>query len=224
MEAIIGMVENWTKEQYQGSFEKRYRPPRKETDYSLNKSRYFVTNGGAGVGGGDSEAYVYNSNRLFSYQKDELLPFKPFRQNEKKILVTNVEAYIHSLKGSTATAAAAREDNDEVDIDWEIVSQSLDNRTPIECFIQYRSELDPKINKGRWTAEEEAKLLMLAKQFKEHDWDTIASLLDTHRTPFDCLRHYQQALNPKIMNTQEFSLEEDNLLKDAIELYGANCW
>jgi hypothetical protein len=96
--------------------------------------------------------------------------------------------------------------------------------TPLECFLQYRNVDDPAINSEEWSAEEERRLLLLVRKYDEHGWCEIADELGSSRTPFECLRHYQQALNNKLINTADWTEEEDEILKAAVEQHGMGAW
>jgi Myb-like DNA-binding domain len=52
----------------------------------------------------------------------------------------------------------------------------------------------------------------------------IADDLGTSRTPLQCLQRYQQALNVKLVNSSEWTTDEDNLLRKGVELYGTKNW
>jgi hypothetical protein len=90
--------------------------------------------------------------------------------------------------------------------------------------MQYRNVLDPAINFGDWSPTEDENLLRLVQKYDEHQWCEIAEELGTNRTPFECLRHYQRCLNSKLMNTKDWTEDEDRLLKDAVEEYGKGSW
>lgn len=174
------------------------------------KSCFFLDpNGGPG--------YVYPVQR-FSYYKEDMLDalesapsMTKKRENEK--LLELVQGYANV---------------DEVD--WEKVSKEMTAlckapRTPMNCFSAYFNNLDPSINKGKWTVEEEKKLVELATVHREHDWIVIAEKLGTNRTPFQCLKHYQQALNTKMTTVTDWTLEEERLLKEAVAMHGtSNNW
>lgn len=52
----------------------------------------------------------------------------------------------------------------------------------------------------------------------------IAEDLGTSRTPLQCLQRYQQALNVKLVNSSEWTTDEDTLLRKGVELYGTKNW
>jgi hypothetical protein len=103
---------------------------------------------------------------------------------------------------------------------WE--QTSILHKSPMDCYIQYTNLLDPSINASVWISDEDVQLLALVQKYDEHDWCAVAEELGTNRTPFECLRHYQQDLNKNLTNTGDWSVEEDELLKDAVNEHGRN--
>lgn len=59
---------------------------------------------------------------------------------------------------------------------------------------------------------------------QECGWIKIAHELGTNRTPLQCLQRYQQALNPKLANSSEWTDIEDGLLRKGVEIYGSKSW
>lgn len=109
-------------------------------------------------------------------------------------------------------------------IDWVHISSHLDRRSPMDCYMQFENVDKRTIKLDPWSPEEEQKLADLALKYDEHDWCSIAEELKTQRTPFECLRHYQQHVNTKLINNKEWTAEEDELLKSAVEQYGKGQW
>jgi len=58
---------------------------------------------------------------------------------------------------------------------WKTACSILKNRTPIECCRRFH-KLNKSIKKGRWTREEDYKLLKLINIFGE-SWKSISKLL-----------------------------------------------
>lgn len=113
-------------------------------------------------------------------------------------------------------------------IDWDEVAISMNTimsqsgcivreLTAMDCCAAWTNILDPSIKKGSWVASEEKQLLKLASEHGEHYWCTIADELTTRRTPFDCLQHYQQALNTNLLLSENWSEEEDEQLRVAVQ-------
>jgi Myb-like DNA-binding domain len=126
--------------------------------------------------------------------------------------------------------------------------------TARDCYIHYTNVESKDINKGIWGADEDRKLLALVNASEvrvvgiifsfysifiarckliiciismypqECGWVKIADDLGTSRTPLQCLQRYQQALNVKLVNSTEWTTDEDNLLRKGVELFGTKNW
>ena len=110
---------------------------------------------------------VINDENMIYYTYQDTTP-KQFSDNEKKSLL---EAVKNISLNSTQ--------NRPCDIDWGNISKVCPNRQPIECLMQYRNNLDPSINKNKWTRNEEFTLVDLVKKYKERYWILIAEELNT---------------------------------------------
>lgn len=155
------------------------------------------------------------SNTLLSYQSEDMHAYEMTNKAHKQKLKTIVDEEKESV-------------DEDAGLDWEMISEKLAKfcrrkYLPIECFIQYRNNLDPSIEKGKWSAEEEARLITLAESYGEHDWVSIAEELSgSRRTPIECLCHYQQAFNTKLFTMNHWNAEEENLLKEAAKCQEGN--
>lgn len=85
------------------------------------------------------------------------------------------------------------------------------------------SSEDPLINHCPWTAEEDNNLRLIIEEKGFTDWLDIAVSLGTNRTPFQCLARYQRSLNADVMR-KEWTKEEDDQLRAAVDLYGEKDW
>jgi len=91
--------------------------------------------------------------------------------------------------------------------------------------MAYRNALDPEINFGPWTSEEEIHLIELVNtKYSCHNWIAISNELGTNRTPLSCLKHYQQTLNIKHINSSSWNDDELTTLVQAVDLYGEENW
>jgi len=177
------------------------------------KSKYFVDSHK------NSYNYVINNSTFFSYHNENpydkgLLPF--LTSAAKEFLIEVVHEFT---------------DNDK-DVNWTLVADKFNRSNfstqsvqPMECLMAYRNVLNPEINSGPWTSEEEIHLLELINtKYSCHNWAAISNELGTNRTPLSCLKHYQQTLNIKHINSNPWDEEELNILEKAVELYGEENW
>lgn len=70
---------------------------------------------------------------------------------------------------------------------------------------------------------EDKNLLHIIQQKGVNNWVDISVSLATNRTPFQCLTRYQRSLNASILK-REWTVEEDNLLRAAVEAFGESNW
>lgn len=70
---------------------------------------------------------------------------------------------------------------------------------------------------------EDKNLLHIIQENGLSNWIDIAASLGTNRTPFQCLARYQRSLNASILK-REWTSEEDNQLRAAVETYGESNW
>lgn len=114
--------------------------------------------------------------------------------------------------------------SEDREVDWCKISNLISGVSPMECFMQFNNVDNPDINTSPWTAAEETKLLVIVNKYKSSEWDNICDDLNTGRTPWQCFEHYQQSLNPHLVKSTEWTLEEDLQLKRAVEMYGEKQW
>jgi hypothetical protein len=116
-------------------------------------------------------------------------------------------------------------DNAIEKVDWVSVCKfSCPGRTPYECEKKWKNELSSRINKRKWTREEEKQLLELAKKNLGHNWPELAKAVgDGNRTAFHVLQKFQRSLNVNMMKSK-WTEEEDKILTAAVEYYGEKNW
>lgn len=102
------------------------------------------------------------------------------------------------------------------DYDWEVISKKLRYRhSPQEYSAMWKLYLHPLINKSEWSRKECLNLQTLALQYKEQDWDGIASALNTNRSGYQCFIYY--IMNIKKSSANKWTPEEDKYLNRLIE-------
>lgn len=95
---------------------------------------------------------------------------------------------------------------------WVEISKRVPGRNSKQCRERWFNNLDPSVNHGPWTEEEDAKLLQLAEQYNQ-SWAKMQRKLpgrtvNTVKTRFHTLRREK-------LNNREWSQEEDKELIDA---------
>lgn len=75
---------------------------------------------------------------------------------------------------------------------WSRVSSLLTKKNAKQCKLRWQEWLDPRIKKSDWSADEDRKLLNLAK-LRPNQWSSISLLLN--RTANQCIERYQELLS-----------------------------
>ncbi|CAN6885835.1 unnamed protein product [Brassica oleracea] len=175
------------------------------------------------------------NRRSWSTEENENLA-KGLKQQLQETLLNEAIERSSDLEGSTDDIDAINESIKNLEITPEMIRQFLPkvnwdqlasmyfkDRSAAECEARWMSSEDPLINHGPWTAEEENNLRLIIQEKEFTDWLDIAVSLGTNRTPFQCLARYQRSLNADILR-KEWTAEEDDQLRAAVELYGEKDW
>jgi Myb-like DNA-binding protein BAS1 len=104
-------------------------------------------------------------------------------------------------------------------IDWEDISKRLHTRKSKDCRKRWMNSLDPNLRKGKWTAEEDQKLI---DAFAKHgsSWQRI-SLEIPGRTDDQCAKRYIEVLDPNTKDRlRPWTEEEDLSLIKKVKAYG----
>ncbi|KAJ1929578.1 hypothetical protein IWQ60_001065 [Tieghemiomyces parasiticus] len=106
---------------------------------------------------------------------------------------------------------------------WPSIAERLDtNRTAAQCFIKYQETLQRRMQKRRWTAEEDALLRRAVQICGEKNWQQIAYIMVT-RNGQQCLHRWTKSVNP-IIRRGRWTQEEDEALRTAVDIYGECNW
>jgi hypothetical protein len=74
---------------------------------------------------------------------------------------------------------------------WFKIQQFVPGRTDVQCRERYCNILDPKLNQGPWSFEEDEKLLQLVAELGNGKWATISKQIEG-RTDNQCWRRWRQ--------------------------------
>ncbi|KAG2187235.1 hypothetical protein INT44_004920, partial [Umbelopsis vinacea] len=106
---------------------------------------------------------------------------------------------------------------------WEKIAVDLGtNRTVSQCFSHYQSQASRQQAKRRWTKTEDRLLKVVIKSLGPRNWQQIAHIVGD-RTGSQCLQRWTKALDPAIRRSR-WVQEEDDVLKNAVQVYGLGNW
>ena len=164
---------------------------------------------------------------LFSYYREHM-GVSPY--SSAKLLNISISMNTEDL----VRVVSKYRDLDTGKVDWLSVSSEMNEKSsqhsalPIEYYLQFRAHCEYDNAEiatfARWAAEEDAKLLALIREHEERNWVVIASKLGTRRTPLDCIRRYQQALNTEVIKVNDWTADEESLLRAAVSIHGPKKW
>lgn len=105
---------------------------------------------------------------------------------------------------------------------WQLVSANLDGRIGNQCSNRWRKTLIPERKRvGRWSEDEDKRLLVSVKFFRSGSWNKIAQFVPG-RTQSQCSERWRNVLDPDI-DHGEWRPEEDSKLLASVHEVGP-CW
>lgn len=110
--------------------------------------------------------------------------------------------------------------------DWDHIAKSLGtNRSAYQCFLHFQTRLNAfhVLSKGKWTKEEDEKLVNCINASKIGNfipWTKVSCLMEG-RTRTQIYNRYKNSLDPKLVKGR-FTKGEDLLIAAGIEVFGCN--
>ncbi|CAI9770232.1 unnamed protein product [Fraxinus pennsylvanica] len=104
---------------------------------------------------------------------------------------------------------------------WKGIAKCLPGRTDVQCLHRWQKVINPELNKGLWTKEEDDVLIELVGKQGNKKWSEVAKHLPG-RIGKQCRDRWHNHLNPEI-NKGAWTKEEDEILINAHAVYG-NKW
>jgi myb proto-oncogene protein len=105
---------------------------------------------------------------------------------------------------------------------WVLVAALVPGRTKRQCSKKWVLNLDPDINFGKWTVEEDAKLADTLKERGSSNWAAVAALVPG-RTNKQCRNRWSKSLDPDII-AGKWTVKEDAKLTEAVTEHGNTNW
>jgi myb proto-oncogene protein len=120
----------------------------------------------------------------------------------------------------------------EYKTDWAAVAALVLGRTSDQCYHRWDNFLDSSIDQanertGKWTEDEDSKLMGAVQTYGGKNWNKIAELVPG-RTKSQCCSRWKDVLDPSIGRangrTSNWTAVEDSKLKDAVQTHGGKKW
>jgi len=104
-------------------------------------------------------------------------------------------------------------------IDWENLSKLLINKNRYQSFRRY-CLINPKIRKGRFSSEEDSKLLKLIN-IHGSNWNLLSLMFKT-RTPKQIKNRFENNLDPNLKK-EKYTKDDDRLIMELFHIF-ENKW
>lgn len=105
--------------------------------------------------------------------------------------------------------------------DWNVIANSLPNRTDVQCQHRWQKVLSPELIKGPWTKEEDQRVIELVQRYGPKRWSVIAKHL-RGRIGKQCRERWHNHLNPEVKKSS-WTEDEDRIIYQAHQRLG-NRW
>ncbi|XP_026415645.1 uncharacterized protein LOC113311019 isoform X2 [Papaver somniferum] len=104
---------------------------------------------------------------------------------------------------------------------WKKIASGLHNRTDVQCLHRWQKVLNPDVNKGPWSQEEDRKLIELVSKSGPIKWSVVAKSIPG-RIGKQCRERWYNHLDPNIKK-DAWTKDEELAILRAHRVYG-NQW
>ncbi|XP_026444601.1 uncharacterized protein LOC113344947 [Papaver somniferum] len=104
---------------------------------------------------------------------------------------------------------------------WKTVASGLHNRTDVQCLHRWQKVLNPEVNKGPWSQEEDRKLIELVSKSEPIKWSVVAKSIPG-RIGKQCRERWHNHLDPNIKK-DAWTKDDELAIVRAHRVYG-NQW
>ncbi|CAC5418460.1 SNAPC4 [Mytilus coruscus] len=92
-------------------------------------------------------------------------------------------------------------------ISWTQVSYFIEGRSSNQCALRW-TQINPEVKRGKWSDEEDTKLLCAVYLYGEKEWDKVAEYVPGRTVP-QCRERYKSSLDPTLRPPDYWTYEED---------------
>ncbi|XP_069097709.1 snRNA-activating protein complex subunit 4 isoform X1 [Pleurodeles waltl] len=109
-----------------------------------------------------------------------------------------------------------------IHIPYQKIAYYMEGRDTFQLIYRWTKSVDPRLKKGFWTPEEDAKLLRAVSIYGERDWYKIREEVPG-RSDSQCRDRYRKALNERVKKGRWSQAEKEKFL-ELIDKYGVGHW
>ncbi|CAO3599827.1 unnamed protein product [Absidia cylindrospora] len=153
---------------------------------------------------------------------------QPLTKNEKNLIIQGVDMFGHDWIAITNTYLPQRKPlqcrrwylaNFEHDNNKQLDDDDDDDDDDDTATLLARSSSRHGDGRGRWTVEEDERLRFAMNEYGGNtvDWNKVATLVYTGRTPLQCRQHWNYTLQPTIIKKGQWSWEEKLQLVELVQ-------
>ncbi|KAJ6253779.1 myb protein-related [Anaeramoeba flamelloides] len=101
---------------------------------------------------------------------------------------------------------------------WESIANYFEDKDSTQCLHRWSKVLNPKLKKGKWSEEEDQRLVKMVEKYGSSNWSKVASHIK-NRSSKQCRERWKNQLDPTIKKGP-WSKEEDQILTDLFQKLG----
>ncbi|KAJ6233980.1 homeodomain-like protein-related [Anaeramoeba flamelloides] len=101
---------------------------------------------------------------------------------------------------------------------WESIANYFEDKDSTQCLHRWSKVLNPKLKKGKWSDEEDQRLVKMVEKYGSSSWSKVASHIK-NRSSKQCRERWKNQLDPTIKR-EPWSKEEDQILTDLFQNLG----
>ncbi|CAN3361368.1 hypothetical protein DICA3_F03532 [Diutina catenulata] len=147
------------------------------------------------------------------------LGFQTFRRESRKPWTKEEDLQLQRLMLEMYGTDTSELDPETVK--WDVIAQRMEaaGRKPKDCRKRWSNSLDPNLRKGKWTKEEDERLVQAYGKWGPA-WQKVSAEI-TGRTDDQCAKRYIEVLDPSIKDRlKPWSREEDVRLIRQVKMHG----